>query len=58
MLVEQTVIGLTVLWRSGDEPWRLQTLKAGDVLSLPEIGLEIPVDSFYARVDLDEAPAG
>ena len=58
VIVEQTVIGLTVLWRTGDEPWRLQTLKAGDVLNLPEIGVEIPVDSLYARVDLDEAPAG
>ena len=58
VIVEQTVIGLTVLWRTGDEPWRLHTLKAGDVLSLPEIGVEIPVDRLYARVVLDEALAG
>ncbi len=50
VIVEQSVIGLTVLWRSDDEPWHFQTLKAGDTLSLPEIGVELPVDSFYARV--------
>ncbi len=43
-------VGLTVLWREQDERWRVQTLVAGDVLALPEIGVEIPVDSLYARV--------
>lgn len=55
VLVEQSIIGLTVLWRDRDEPWHFQTLKAGDNLILPEIGVEIPVDSLYVRVNLDAA---
>jgi Uma2 family endonuclease len=54
VIVEQTVIGATVLWRESDEPWRFQTLKAGDTLALPEIGIELPLDSFYERVNFDE----
>ena len=50
VIVEQSVIGLTVLWRTDDEPWHFQTLTTGDTLLLPEIGVELPVDSFYARV--------
>lgn len=53
--VEQSVVGLTVLWRSDDEAWWFQALKAGETLALPEIGVEVPVDSFYARVTFDEA---
>lgn len=55
ILVEQSVIGLNVLWRSNDEPWHFETSKAGETLLLPEIGLELPVDSFYARVTFDAA---
>lgn len=57
VIVEQTVIGATVLWREGDEPWRFQTLKAGDTLALPEIGIKLPLDSFYERVNFDEPPS-
>ncbi len=56
VIVEQAVVGLTVLWREHDEPWRFQTLKSGDILALPEIGAEIPVDSLYERVNFDEPP--
>ena len=57
VIVEQAVVGLTVLWREHDEPWRFQTLKSGDTLTLPEIGAEIPVDSLYERVNFDEPPS-
>ncbi len=57
VIVEQAVVGLTVLWRESDEPWRFQTLKAGDTLALPEIGAEIPVDRLYERVNFDEPPS-
>lgn len=56
VIVEQAVIGLTVLWREHDEPWRFQTLKSGDILALPEIRAEIPVDNLYKRVNFDEPP--
>ena len=54
VIVEQTVVGLTVLWREHNEPWHFLTLKSGDTLALPEIAAEIPVESLYARVNLDE----
>ena len=57
VIVEQTVIGATVLWRERDEPWRFQTLKAGDALALPEIGIGLPLDSLYERVSFDEPPS-
>ncbi len=50
VIVEQESVGLTVLWRERAEPWRVQTLGGRDVLALPEIGVEIPVISLYARV--------
>ncbi len=53
VLVEQSVVGVTVLWRDRDEPWHFQTLKAGDRLAFPEIGIEMPVDSLYVRVSLE-----
>ena len=52
VLVEQFVVGVTVLWRERDGVWRFQTLPAGDNLVLPEIGIEMPVDSIYPRVRL------
>ena len=55
VLVEQSVVGLTVLWRDGDGPWHFQTLKAGEALALLEIGIEVAVDSFYVRVGLEGA---
>ena len=57
VLVEQSVIGLTVLWRNDREPWHFETLKAGDVVGLPEIGIEVPVVAFYGRVTLEDAQA-
>ncbi len=52
IIVEQTVIGLSVLWRQHqDDPWSVLTLTDGDVLNLPEIGIEIPVNDLYDRVN-------
>jgi len=59
ILVESTGIGLTVLSRAhGTDPWITSTLIAGESLSLPEAGIEVPVDEFYEDVDLpNSAPA-
>ena len=58
VLVEQSVVGVTVLWREGNEAWHFQTLAGGDKLDLPEIGVEMLVDSLYVRVDQENtAPA-
>ncbi len=54
VIVEQTSIGLTVLSRStGDAAWTLATLVAGDVLAIPEAGVEVPVDALYEGTDLN-----
>ena len=56
VIVEQSVVGLTVLRRSDDEAWHFQTLKSGDTLLLPEIGVELPVDDLYERVSFTPSP--
>jgi len=53
VILEFTSVGLTVYARSkGDDPWIATPLIAGDVLRMPEIGIEIPVDEFYEGTDL------
>lgn len=42
--------------REGDT-WTVGLLFRGDVLSVPEIGIEIPLDELCAGLDLDEPPA-
>lgn len=55
VILEATAAGLLVLERNHpDEPWRASTLAAGDILLLPEINIEIPVDEIYERVDFTE----
>jgi Uma2 family endonuclease len=50
-ILESTSIGLTVLERSGpDEVWRTVTLTGGDILRMPEIGIEIPVTELYEDI--------
>jgi len=50
---------LTVYARTGpDQEWTAIALTAGDVLAIPEAGIEAPVDEFYRGVSFDEdAPA-
>ena len=58
VILEYTSMGLTVLAREdGDDDWTATTLFAGDNLSMPEIGIEIPVAELYAGVDLPDAAA-
>ena len=54
VLVEQGGAALTVHARQHDEPWTTAALIAGDVLALPEIGIEIPVDALYDGVRFEE----
>ena len=56
VIVEYTSVGLTVLARkNGDDDWTATTLFADDILSMPEIGIELPVAELYAGVDLPDA---
>jgi Uma2 family endonuclease len=58
VIVERESIGLTVHHRQGpDEPWTTSTLAAGEVLALPEAGIDVPVDEFYNDVEIAQ-PAG
>ncbi len=55
VILEHSGIGLSVFERaSGDADWTATALTAGDILRLPEVGIEVPVDEFYKGVDLPE----
>ena len=56
VIVESSTIGLTVLGREvGDAPWTATSLAEGDSLSLPELGIEVPIDELYAGVPLADS---
>ena len=50
VLVEQAGAALTVHARQGGEPWVTTVLEQGDVLALPELGIEISVAAIYEDV--------
>ncbi len=55
VILESATIGLTVLERTAaGQRWTASTLTAGEILSLPEIGAEIPVSELYEGTDLPE----
>jgi hypothetical protein len=52
IILETCSAGLLVMHRQKpDDPWTAAALTIGDTLSLPEIGIEIPVFEFYEDVD-------
>lgn len=55
VILESTSIGMTVLERDGpNDVWQTTTLTGGDVLRMPEIGIEITADEVYARMEFPE----
>jgi len=50
VLIEQRETLVTVHSRQHDEPWNTAALVGGDIISLPEIGIEIPVADIYDGV--------
>lgn len=57
LIVERRSIGITVLHRdAGHGNWSVATLMSGNTLSMPEIGAEVLVDSFYAGLDIPANP--
>jgi Uma2 family endonuclease len=56
VIVEQDSIAATVFSRLGSD-WIARALTAGDLLQMPEIGIEIPLADIYADVPLG-APEG
>jgi hypothetical protein len=52
VILEQATIGLTVHARiDGSAAWTTSTVTRGEMLALPEVGIEVPVDEFYADVE-------
>jgi Uma2 family endonuclease len=60
VILEHTSVGLVVHSRlNGDDPWIATALTNGDILHMPEIGIEIPIAEFYEGTDLmDSRDAG
>jgi Uma2 family endonuclease len=54
VMLEQDRIGATVFARDGDD-WTGHVLADGDVLAMPEIGIEIPLAELYADLDFADA---
>ncbi len=53
VILEHSSAAMTVYARAnGDDPWTTTALTGGDVLSMPEIGIGVPVAEFYAGTDL------
>ena len=52
VLLEQTYIGATVFAREGDD-WVGRTLGEGDLLTLQEIGIELPLAELYEELDYE-----
>lgn len=52
VILEQDGIGATVFARSGDD-WAGHVLAEGDVLHMPEIGIEIPLAELYDGIEFD-----
>jgi Uma2 family endonuclease len=52
VILEHTSAAMTVHVRAnGDDSWTTTALTAGDVLSMPEIGIAIPIAEFYEDTD-------
>jgi len=51
VIIEQRSVGALVLARDGDH-WRAAAATAGDVLTMTEIGIDVPLSDFYLGLDL------
>jgi Uma2 family endonuclease len=52
VILEHSGVGVTVHERGdGDAPWIATALTGEDILSMPEIGIEVPVAEFYEDTD-------
>ena len=55
VIVESASVGLTVHERqAAGQKWTVTTVMADDLVTLPEIGIEIPVAEIYEDVDFSE----
>ncbi len=56
VMLEQVRAAATVYAREGSA-WTVTLAFRGDVLPMPEIGVEVPLDELYAGLDFGEPPA-
>ena len=54
ILIEQEEIAITVHARTGVEPWSTTVHGDGEVLALPEIGIELPIADLYESVAFED----
>jgi Uma2 family endonuclease len=53
VILEHASIGMTVFVRAtGQDPWTATALTEAEILSMPEIGIDVPVAEFYKGTDL------
>jgi Uma2 family endonuclease len=57
ILVEQRKVSAQMMARVGDQ-WLATTATGGDTISMPEIGIEVPLMEFYLGLDFAERDAG
>jgi Uma2 family endonuclease len=59
VILECSSVGMTAHARAnGNDPWTTTALTGDDVLSMPEIGIDVPVSEFYAGTDLAGVVSG
>jgi Uma2 family endonuclease len=59
IILESSSVGLLVLHRQrGEDAWTALPLTGEDTLTLPEIGVEVPVVEFYEDVEFENVDAG
>jgi Uma2 family endonuclease len=59
VILEHASIGMTAYVRTnGEDPWTAMPLTETDVLSMPEIGIDVPVAEFYEGTDLADTASG
>jgi Uma2 family endonuclease len=52
VILESTSVGMTVYSRAdGENPWTATALTGDEVLSIPELGIAVPVAEFYEETD-------
>lgn len=56
VLVEQDSPVVTSYVRDGNEPWAATSLSIGDILDMPEIGIEIPVADIFDDISFGNEP--
>ncbi len=55
LIVETTTAVITVLDRAeAGDPWTADALASGDVLRIPEVGIEVPMDEIYEGISFPE----